>query len=90
MPDRTDCRDESRIPDASVVERTHELLFAGLSIMNSIPLLHTTLFVACPGCGAAQTYSATSPSPTFVHRDDQCPVLHRIQTALGVLSGVRG
>jgi hypothetical protein len=38
--------------------------------------------VRCPACGASQLLSTASPATTFVHEDDDYPILRRIEAAL--------
>jgi hypothetical protein len=38
--------------------------------------------VGCPGCGASQIFSTATARAAFVHEDDDCPILLRIEAAL--------
>lgn len=58
------------------------LVFPGLSIMQRRWLSAGLLVVRCPGCGASQIFSTANVPATFVHDDDECPILRRIEAAL--------
>ena len=80
-PDRSDPQDRPAVdgPPPTV------LLFPGLSIMECTWLSAGLMVVRCPGCGASQMFSTTTPPAMFVHEDDDCPILARIEAALVVL-----
>ncbi|HYT73515.1 MAG TPA: hypothetical protein VEL79_02095 [Vicinamibacterales bacterium] len=64
------------------------IVFPGLSIMQRRWLSAGLLIVRCPGCGASQLFStATAPAP-FVHEDEDCPILLRIEAAFAMLKAV--
>ncbi len=43
------------------------------------------LVVRCPSCGASQMFSTATPPETFVHKNDDCPILVRVEAALATL-----
>jgi hypothetical protein len=57
-------------------------LIPGASIMKITWLSAGSAILRCPACGASQVFSTASPPPTFVHEDDDCPILRRIEAAL--------
>ena len=62
------------------------VMFPGLSLMEVQRLAFDTVRYRCPGCGATMTLTSRSAAAvshvTFVHEDDACPVLVRIEAAL--------
>lgn len=64
------------------------LMFPGLSIMERRWLSAGLLMVRCPGCGVSQLFSTASPPSTFVHEDDDCPILRRIEVAIAMFNSI--
>jgi hypothetical protein len=63
-------------------------LFPGASIMKFTWLSDGLAIVRCPGCGASQLFSTAAPPATFVHEDDECPILRRIEAALAMFNAM--
>lgn len=85
--------DPRRIPHLSPEEDGKPVviyLFPGLSIMERHWLSAGMLFVRCPGCGASLLYSTADPPTTFVHEDDDCPILRRIEGAIAMFEAMVG
>jgi hypothetical protein len=59
-------------------------MFPGLSIMHHRWLTAGILIVTCPGCGASLVVSIAAPPTTFMHEEDDCPILRRIEAALAM------
>lgn len=75
----------STAPDVSPVV----WLFPGLSLMEVQRLAPDTLRVRCPGCGATMIMTArVAAHGEFVHENDDCPVLARIEAAIARLEAV--
>ncbi|PYR51781.1 MAG: hypothetical protein DMF89_04680 [Acidobacteria bacterium] len=80
MPDRPGRRTGSATAPFTIV------IFPGASLMNIQPLTDGVTLVGCPGCGAVQIFVVGQPPFTaFVHEDDTCPILRRIQAAMAWL-----
>ena len=61
------------------------LIFPGASLMEFHWLSIGLVVVRCPGCGASQMFSTMTAPMDFMHEDDDCPILRRIQAALAML-----
>jgi hypothetical protein len=83
MPSRRDRLDYLNSPAAGAV-----FVFPGLSIMQHKWLSAGTLLVKCPGCGASLMVSSAAPPTTFVHEDDDCPILRRIEAAIALFNSM--
>lgn len=66
------------------------LMFPGLSIMEQRWLSPGLLLVRCPGCGASLVYSTADPATMFVHEDEDCPILRRIEAAIAMFEAMVG
>ena len=71
------------------------LVLPGASLMEVRHLATGITSVRCPGCGATKVFTAPQPaggvtSAAFVHEDDACPVLKRIQAALQMCATAEG
>jgi hypothetical protein len=89
MPDQGDPAAERRLHgDAADAQPRLVLVFPGLSIMERQWLSPRMLFVKCPGCGASQLISVATPPTTFVHEDDACPILRRIEAAIALFNSM--
>lgn len=85
MPDR---RQPADAPADASPRRPIVLMFPGLSIMQRQWLSPGMLIVTCPGCGAAAVVSIAAPPTTFVHENDACPILRRIEAAIAVFNSM--
>ena len=70
------------------------LVLPGASLMEMRTLGTGITLVRCPGCGATKVFTAQPAggvtSAAFVHEDDACPVLRRIQAALQMCAAAEG
>lgn len=70
------------------------LVLPGVSLMEIQPLAAGLVVVRCPACGASQVLTTGSTGAivpaTFVHEDDDYPILLRIQAALARLRAALG
>lgn len=68
---------------------TTVVLFPGGSLMDIRMLTVDTALIRCPGCGATMVFTARSVGATsqitFLHEDDECPVLKRIEAVLAAV-----
>jgi hypothetical protein len=60
-------------------------LFPGGSLMDVTWLSVWSAIVRCPGSGASQLVLTAAVPATFVHEDENCPILRRIEAAIGRL-----
>lgn len=66
------------------------VIFPGASLLDIRPLTDGMALVRCPGCGATMVLAAGSDAHgEFVHEDDECPVLVRIEAALAWLGAAQ-
>ena len=69
------------------------VILPGASLLDIQPLAPDMTLVRCPACGATKVFRARSAGAVshvaFVHADDECPVLARIESALAVLRAAR-
>ncbi len=70
-----------RPADAAVPPVT-VILLPGASLVDIHRLAAGLVLIRCPSCRAAQIVSTTTPTTSFVHADDDCPILRRIEAAL--------
>ena len=62
------------------------VIFPGASLMEIQQLAADTQLVRCPGCGATMVMIVRPGAyEEFVHADEECPVLVRIEAALARL-----
>jgi hypothetical protein len=84
MPNRPDRPDSPNGASVGGKPSTIVFEFPGLSIMQHQWLSARMVVVTCPSCGASHLYSTATPPTTFVHEDDACPILRRIEAALAI------
>ena len=69
------------------------LVLPGVSLMDIQPLAAGLVVVGCPACGASQVFTAGSTGAivpaVFVHENENCPILLRIEAALARLRAAR-
>lgn len=86
MPHRSDPSGDAGAPLTIVI-------LPGASLLDIRPLPNGMALVRCPGCGATAVFTARSVGAvshvTFVHEDDECPILARIEAALAGLRASR-
>jgi hypothetical protein len=86
MPDRPARASDTDAPVTIVI-------LPGASLLDIRWLADGTTLVRCPGCGATLVYTVQSAGAVshmaFVHEEDDCPVLARIEAALALLRAVQ-
>lgn len=87
MPDRPDRSSDGGAPLTIVI-------LPGASLLDIQPLADGMTLVRCPGCGATRVFTARPAGAAishvaFVHEEDDCPVLVRIEAALAELRAAR-